>query len=75
LLEAFKLLAPQCIQVLLRWGLQKGCAVIPKAANPAHIIAADDLLTWDLPSHFEARLDSLAEGGGTKFCWDPSGIS
>jgi len=25
-------------QVLLRWGLEKGCAVIPKCADPAHLI-------------------------------------
>jgi len=61
------------MQVLLRWGLQKGCAVIPKAASPSHIIAAEDLLSWELPSDLEAKLDSLEDG--TKYCWDPSGIA
>ncbi|KAF5828937.1 NADP-dependent oxidoreductase domain-containing protein [Dunaliella salina] len=60
-------------QVLLRWGLQKGCAVIPKAANPGHLIAAGELLNWELPGDLEARLDGLENG--TKYCWDPSGIA
>lgn len=61
------------LQVLLRWGLQKGCAVIPKAANPEHIIPAVDLLSWELPADMEARLDALEDG--TKYCWDPAGIA
>lgn len=54
-------------QILLRWGLQKGCAVIPKAANPAHILPADELLGWELPAELEVKLDALEDG--TKYCW------
>jgi diketogulonate reductase-like aldo/keto reductase len=62
------------LQVLLRWGLQQGCAVIPKSVNPERIQQAspDQLLSWELSAGDLAALDALEDG--TKFCWDASKI-
>lgn len=61
-------------QVLLRWGLQQGCAVIPKSVSPERIQQAspDQLLSWELSADDMAALDALEDG--TKFCWDASKI-
>lgn len=64
-------------QVLLRWGLHKGCAVIPKSCRPERIAEASEpqLLPpgAGLTDGQMALLDSLEDGH--KYCWDPSGIS
>lgn len=62
------------LQVLLRWGLQQGCAVIPKSVHPDRIQQAspDQLLGWELSAEDMAALDALEDG--TKFCWDASRI-
>lgn len=61
-------------QVLLRWGLQKGCAVIPKSLNHQHISEAkpNRLLSWELDAQQMYDLDSLEDGH--KYCWDPSTV-
>jgi diketogulonate reductase-like aldo/keto reductase len=62
--------------VLLRWGLQQGCAVIPKSVHAEYIQQArpEALLGWQLSAEDMAALDALSEGGTTKFCWDASKI-
>ena len=62
------------VQVLLRWALQKGCAVIPKAAAPEHIQAnaPSQLLSWELTAEHMQVLDSLEDGH--KYNWDPSAV-
>ncbi|KAL0033110.1 hypothetical protein WJX79_004056 [Trebouxia sp. C0005] len=61
-------------QVLLRWGLQQGCAVIPKSLNKQHIDEASPskLLSWELNQQQMQALDSMEDGH--KYCWDPSTV-
>ena len=67
---------PHWRQVLLRWGLQHGCAVIPKSVNPTRVrdFAPGALLggDWVLSAAQVAALDALEDNH--KFCWDPEGI-
>jgi len=68
----------QCVivlQVLLRWGLQQGCAVIPKSVHPERIQQASprQLLGWQLGDDDMAALNALEDG--TKYCWDASRIA
>ena len=67
-------LAGCAVQVLLRWALQQGCAVIPKSVHPDRITQASPqaLLSWQLSDADMAALNSLEDG--TKFCWDASKI-
>ena len=62
------------VQVLLRWGIQSGCAVIPKSVHPGYIqqYAPDELLTWQLSAAHMVALDALEDGH--KYCWDASGV-
>ncbi|KAL3148340.1 hypothetical protein ABBQ38_013797 [Trebouxia sp. C0009 RCD-2024] len=61
-------------QVLLRWGLQQGCAVIPKSLNPMHIAEASprELLSWELNHQQMKTLDGMNDG--QKYCWDPTSV-
>jgi diketogulonate reductase-like aldo/keto reductase len=66
-------------QVLLRWGLEKGCAVIPKSVRPERVceFAPPNVLDgWRLGDEHTALLDALVDddAGSIKYCWDPSGI-
>lgn len=60
--------------MLLRWGLQQGCAVIPKSVQEGRIaeFSPAQLLTWRLEDQDMAALDSLADG--FKYCWDPKDV-
>jgi diketogulonate reductase-like aldo/keto reductase len=63
-------------QVLLRWGLQQDCAVIPKSVRPERVreFAPAALLEgWELSPEQMGVLDALP-GDACKFCWDPSTI-
>lgn len=61
-------------QVLLRWGLQQGCGVIPKSVTPSRLAeySPSALLSWQLGEDDMAALDGLEDGH--KYCWDASGI-
>ncbi|XP_077143697.1 putative oxidoreductase YtbE [Ranitomeya variabilis] len=60
-------------QVLLRWALQQGVGVIPKASAPARI--EENFKVWD----FELRNEEaeLLKGGRSeiRYCWDPTGVA
>ena len=65
-------------QALLLWGLQRGCAVVPKSVRRERIEAAAPgrLLGLGLGEASLAALDGLEERLGTrKYCWDPAGIA
>ena len=67
-------------QMLLCWGLQKGCAVLPKSNRPERIREYSPLLAPMQPdptgrfisSESESALDRLGLSSNTrrKFCWD-----
>lgn len=46
-------------QVVLRWGLQSGHAVIPQSSNREHIASNFNLFDFVLPLDAMQRLDSL----------------
>lgn len=56
-------------QVLLRWGLEHGLAVLPKSTNPARIAENAALFDFELGVEELSRLDALEEGLVTG--WDP----
>ncbi|HRU11380.1 MAG TPA: aldo/keto reductase [Methanomassiliicoccales archaeon] len=49
-------------QVMIRWCLQKGMAVIPRSADPAHIKENADVFDFSLDEEDMARLDLLHTG-------------
>ena len=58
-------------QVLLRWGVQHGFAVLPKSVNPPRIAENAALFDFAIDAEAMARLDGLEEGLATG--WDPAG--
>ena len=88
--EHVQKIAAQCnktaAQLLLCWGLQKGCcSVLPKSVQEDRIKKYStnavgmqcDEGRW-LSVEAEAALDALGEVGGgrrRKYCWDPSTVS
>lgn len=63
-------------QVLLRWGLQRGCAVIPKTVRIERLeeFRPEALLSWRLCDADMAALDALEDAKDGKVCWDPEEI-
>ncbi|KAG9475484.1 uncharacterized oxidoreductase YtbE-like [Eleutherodactylus coqui] len=60
-------------QVLLKWALQQGVGVIPKASVPARI--KENVNVWDFElSNEEAE---MLKGDGTekRYCWDPTEVA
>jgi D-xylose reductase len=46
-------------QVVLRWGVQRGCSVIPKSSNPARIAENFDVLSFELSAAQMESIDKL----------------
>jgi D-xylose reductase len=46
-------------QVVLRWGIQRGCAVIPKAQDPAHLAENARIFGFSLTDAQMAAIDAL----------------
>ncbi|KAM3918284.1 putative oxidoreductase YtbE [Leptodactylus fuscus] len=60
-------------QVLLKWALQQGVGVIPKASSSVRI--KENFNVWDFELSSEEV--ELLKGDGTekKYCWDPTGVA
>lgn len=58
-------------QVLLRWGLQQGCVVLPKSVQPARLAENASIFDFALTPEALAALNALEEGLVTG--WDPRG--
>jgi len=63
-------------QILLRWGLQKGYAVLPKSTNPTRIRQNFDLLSFEIDDNDMAAIEKMDRGDG--IAWsigDPTRVS
>lgn len=61
-------------QVLLRWAVQLGACVIPKASQDGHIDENSDIFSFELTDEDMATLGEMAMNPH-RFCWDPSEIA
>ena len=61
LLELSKKYEKTPAQVILRWDLQSGVAVIPRSSNPARIAQNIDLYDFELEEEDMAKIDALNE--------------
>jgi diketogulonate reductase-like aldo/keto reductase len=59
-------------QILLRWAIQRGLAVIPKSAHPDRITENALIFDFELASAEVSALDSLDEG--FRSSWDPTAV-
>jgi diketogulonate reductase-like aldo/keto reductase len=57
-------------QILIRWALQHGWAVIPKSANRRRIYENADVFDFEISAEDMSRLDRFNENLRT--CWDPT---
>lgn len=57
-------------QILIRWALQHGLAVIPKSANPQRIFENADVFDFEISPEDMRLLDGFHEDLRT--CWDPT---
>ena len=48
-----------CGAVLIRWGLQRGCSVIPKSVTPSRIEDNFDMFSWQLSESQMASLSTM----------------
>lgn len=63
-------------QVLLRWGLQKGYAILPKSTNKARIQQNFDLLSFEIDKADMAAIEKMDKGDGVAWSiGDPTKVS
>lgn len=63
-------------QVLLRWGLQKGYAVLPKSTNPERIRQNIDLFSFEIDEADMAAMAEMDRGNGLAWShFDPVDLS
>ena len=65
---------PTLVQVLLKWGLQQECAVIPKTTHEEYLqqYTEAELLSWSLSADQLQALDAMSDGH--KYCWNPAPV-
>ena len=63
-------------QVLLRWAMQKGVCVIPKASSKERIEENSKLFDFDLKKDDMKALDDISKEfpEGHHFCWNPESV-
>lgn len=49
-------------QILLRWAVQRGTAVIPKSNNPGRMVENADIFGFSLTDEEMGQLDALDQG-------------
>jgi diketogulonate reductase-like aldo/keto reductase len=49
-----------CLQVLIRWALERGCSVLPKSTNEGRIAANLAVCDWGMTEGDVAALGSLS---------------
>ncbi len=63
-------------QVLLRWGVQKGYAVLPKSTNPERVAQNIDLFSFELDDEDMAEIATMDRGQGLAWSMgDPSKLA
>eukprot|EP00931_Biecheleriopsis_adriatica_P056578 TRINITY_DN33529_c0_g1_i1.p1 TRINITY_DN33529_c0_g1~~TRINITY_DN33529_c0_g1_i1.p1 ORF type:complete len:927 (+),score=197.65 TRINITY_DN33529_c0_g1_i1:118-2898(+) len=63
-------------QVVLRWSLQQGFAVIPRSCNVERICENSALFDFALSASQMERIETLRDDvAAQKFCWNPSTVS
>lgn len=60
-------------QILLRWGLQHDCLLIPKTSKVENLKPNLDIFDFTLDEEDMVKLNSLNQD--KHFCWNPSGIA
>lgn len=51
----------RAVQICIKWGLQHGTSVIPKATGEDHVVGNIDVFDWELSSEdFEVRPCSMS---------------
>lgn len=62
-------------QVVLRWGIQSGFAVVPRSSNADRIEENVRLFDFSLaPGHMAALGGLCLEAVAQKFCWNPASV-
>jgi methylglyoxal/glyoxal reductase len=62
-------------QLMLKWALNKGCVVLPKASSAARLEENFAAMNVVLDAEHEAMVDALVESVGAKrYCWDPTDV-
>jgi diketogulonate reductase-like aldo/keto reductase len=57
---------------MLRWGLQKGHVIIPKAATSEHIVENAGIFDFTLS---DAEMEEMSGfESGLRVSWDPTGV-
>jgi diketogulonate reductase-like aldo/keto reductase len=72
ILKVSKRLNKTPAQVLLRWSLQRNCAVVPKTCNPSRMIENKDIFDFRLSDEDMHLISSLSNGVGDeegRLCW------
>lgn len=59
-------------QILLRWGLQHDCLLIPKTSKVENLTTNLDILDFELSTDDMDKLNGLNQN--KHFCWNPSNI-
>jgi len=63
-------------QVLLRWGVQEGYAVLPKSTNPERIRENADLFSFALDDEDMATIAAMDRGAGVAWpTGDPTTVA
>ena len=72
ILEASKRLNKTPAQILLRWSLQRNCAIVPKTCDPDRMKENSAIFDFELSEEEMKAISNLSEGVGDdegRICW------